>query len=127
MDPKKLSPDLKQMYEKVMSTPVKPVAPPKQPLPQNPTNTAVPQPPANTPPAPVTDNSKPFVFSEKNIEEKKETPLTPPEQNMILNMSQPQKKSNGILEVSLGIIFFTAYTFFWLIFFGIIKKSSLGL
>lgn len=110
MDPKTLSPDLKQMYEKVMSTPVKSNA-------QTP-----PTPPPNTKAysQPIPPRKQPDTLIIKDIP-------AAGTQSIAANQLTPQRKNSGIVIIGLSIIFFMAYAFFWLVFFGIISRSTLGI
>ncbi len=139
--PQNLSPDLKQIYDRVMNTPAKTPATPPPPstnppvaqtppatipetkqgtIQQNPATenpTVLPQPPMETPTA-----QEPFLTS---------TPPRPPVEstgiksfslnnlgdNKNKNVEGAKKGISKTLIIILGIIFFVAWTFFWIVFF----------
>lgn len=133
MDPKNipqnLDPKLKEVYERVMGTPVggtssqppptPPNGAPKQPLPpqtQPKPAGPLPPPPSPIPPPPlpqtsVPQNSKPFPVV--NL------PAAAPKQEAAASV--PQKKSHLTIVIFaiVGLVFFAVYALFWMRFFNL--------
>lgn len=140
MDDKNLKPEFKEIYERVMNTPIKsspettkqetPPPAPSQPASaeQKIEQTTV-QPNqqeqflSSVPPRPINDaGSTPFIFSSKDKHN------TPTDQNAeSANSSQQtvahtaKKKSISPVIFVLIFVFIVAYAVFWLIFFGVIS------
>lgn len=138
--PQDLSPDLKQIYDRVMNTPAKGAPtppPPTQPAAPPPNSTtpppftavASPNPNAQKPPTPPTTTSEPedqpFLTSApprplqgsigvKSFSLGKENKESKPTANAT---STDKKGISKTLIIILGVIFFAAWIFFWVVFF----------
>lgn len=142
MDPKQIDPNLKQLYEKIMNTPIK-GGPPSKPaqmaasqnvvaqtvIPiQAPTDFSSSQSPRSDTsfmsnvskplknPAPTT-----FVFSSGQKSK------TSPSSSIHYSASESSGFVSKIIIALLVIILLVAYSFFWLLIFGYVDQESLGI
>ena len=147
--PQNLSPDLKQIYDRVMNTPAAkpaptaPAAMTPPAIPTTPPATASPDISRPTPPAPP----KPEVANPSVIPQSPMANVAPPTSNDFLSSTPPRPLQGSVgvqsfslgkdkkeetkiddvkpekkgisrsLIIILGVVFFAAWTFFWVIFF----------
>ncbi len=133
MDPNttNLDPKLKEMYNRVMSTPVPPVSPAGGPPPASSTPDPIPTPMPSMPPAPEAPVPPPAQTTPAPVMETPPTtemhsaipmPVAPKPISAAIVGGAGKKKGGGIFPVILvlgGIIFLAVYTVFWIKFFNL--------